>query len=264
MQASVLRERWNNERKPEAEILNEQIQVTQMAANLAFQKVAKMPRQELAVHLNCMTKEEIVLPFRVRVQVLQRRGEDLMGDFIAARTPGDKEELSKKLADAVCIWLPCGPVDEENIRAADLWGSVMESVRARERRGLLAECDVQKELGTYAEASREIFFHPEQRVPGRQVGWLASGTCAWGGASVATRQLGQRHRAYSSIIAPRVQGPRLGLCNPQRIQDAPCSVPVGRTWQRPCSKPSPTTPSLTASRSPGRKPRSCCRFSRRF
>ena len=146
--------RWKEEKRADANLLEQQIILTKHCQCLAREKIGKMQRTDLIQHLHAIQTEGLVLPWKLRLQVLERRAADLLVDL----QDSPKEEIEDRanmLASAVCMWQPhSNTCQDSKLQANDIWASEVATHKSKVSKGLITQAEMDESLAQLGEAGQ--------------------------------------------------------------------------------------------------------------
>ena len=98
----------------EADVLNERIQLCASCSILGQGKFQDIPRQEMATHLDMLTRNGVSLPFHLRCLSLERQCDDLLSDLLETDDLLVVSQLQDKLVSKL-VWSPGEDEEDEAI-----------------------------------------------------------------------------------------------------------------------------------------------------
>lgn len=152
VQARVPLKTLEKDGKKEAGVLAQCIVIAEQCSALVSEKLAKMPKHELAVNLHTMETEGIALPFEIRTSLLVRRINDLNLDLKAASGEAITKH-AQTIAQALSVSSPpdhtCSDV---KLQFNNVWAAALAKLEKQVQTGDIAAAEKESELQNLAQA----------------------------------------------------------------------------------------------------------------
>ena len=146
---------WQDDGKAEAGLLEKQIIMARHCHALASNKISKIPRPDLIKHLHALQTESVQLPWRLRLQVLPRRSNDLVLDLTSA-SKAEIDERAQLAASVVMIWQTHNTTcSDAKLQANDMWAAASATLKNKVAKGLGSPEDVNSEMKLMGEVGSE-------------------------------------------------------------------------------------------------------------
>ena len=147
LEARVLAKSLEDDGKKESSRLNQQIAIAEHCGALLGGAILKrMPRHELAAHLQAIKEDEIKLPLSIRCKLLLRRTNDLALDLTTS-SPENSEKAAHMLARVLRAWAsPDQECDDTQVQFNNVWAAEVASVNNQVMKGDISEAQKEEEL----------------------------------------------------------------------------------------------------------------------
>ena len=160
LQAKTLLKKMQDAEQKEATLLESKIALLEHVEQLLHgQSYATMPRQELRAHVAAVVNEGYSLPSDLRMKLLERTANDVLGDLMEVKDPssGDFKKLLAQYLDMVLIWKKGQDVDETKPTWSFVWDGACHEIAYNRQFGKLSAKEAEEAKASAGEVGKLVW-----------------------------------------------------------------------------------------------------------